>query len=93
MSFNHVNATVTTVANPILTVKSGAQRSIAIQIQNTHSAAIFIGDSAITTSGATIGRSIPAGGALQIWANSGDVIYAISAATTAAGAVVITYSA
>ena len=54
---------------------------------------IFIGDSTITTSGATIGRPITAAGSFQLWLNSGDQIWGISAAASAAGAVVITYSA
>ena len=55
--------------------------------------AIFIGDSTCTTSGATIGRTIANGTSQTFNVSAGDMIYGISAAASAAGAVVITYSA
>ena len=93
MALQHINATTQTVATPLVTVKTGIRQTAAVQIYNGHSAAIFIGDSTITTSGATIGRTIAAAGSFQLWVNSGDVIYGISAAGSATGAIVITYSA
>ena len=93
MAFQHVNSTTFTTAQPLVTIKTGLRQTAAVQIYNGHSAAIFVGDSTITTSGATIGRTIAAAGSLQLWVNSGDVIYGISAAGSAAGAIVITYSA
>lgn len=93
MALVHINATVRTTAAPIATLPTSMGQSKAVQIYNGHSASIFIGDSTITTSGATIGRTIAAGGSFQLWLNGGDVVYAISAANTAAGAVVVTYSA
>jgi hypothetical protein len=93
MAIQHINATTQTVATPLVTIKQGLRQMTAVQIYNGHSAAIFIGDSTTTTSGATIGRTIAANGTFQLWCNSGDVIYGISAAGSAAGAIVITYSA
>ena len=92
MALVHINATVGTTPTQIVQVQTGLQRNIAVQIQNLDAAAIFIGDVTITTSGATRGHSIAAAGTFQIWLNPGDKVYAISAAGTTAGAVVVTYS-
>jgi hypothetical protein len=92
MAVFHIKSTVGTAVKKLFTLPTGLARNVAVQIQNLDSAAIFIGDSTITTSGATRGHSIAANTSFQIWLNSGDSIYAISAAGTAAGAVVITYS-
>jgi hypothetical protein len=90
MALVHINATVGTAPTLICQVNSG--RNVAVQIQNGDSASIWIGDASITVSGATKGHVITAGTTFQLWCNSGDKIYAISSAGTAAGAVVITYS-
>ena len=92
MSFNHVNATTFTTPTAIFTAPTGIPRQTPINIHNGHSASIFIGDLTITTSGATIGRTLAAGANQVFYVNSGDVVYAISAAGSAAGAVVITYA-
>jgi hypothetical protein len=92
MALVHTNSTVGTTPTQIVQVQTGLQRNIAVQIQNLDSAAIFIGDSTVTASGATRGHSIAAAATFQIWLNPGDKVYAISAAGTAAGAVVVTYS-
>ena len=93
MALQHINVGTQTTATILHTVKTGLRQTTAVQIYNGHSATIYIGDSTITTSGATIGRTIAAGGSCQLWLNSGDIIYGISAAASAAGAIVITYSA
>jgi len=93
MAIQHVNASTQTTATPLVTIKTGLKQLQAVQIYNGHSAAIFIGDATIATSGATIGRTIAAAGSFQLWCNSGDTIYGISAAASAVGAIVITYSA
>lgn len=93
MALKHINNQVQTTATLIADLPVSMGGNIAVQIYNGHSAAIFIGDSTITTSGATIGRTMSAGSQFQMWLNGGDKIYAISAAQTAAGAVVVTYSA
>ena len=93
MALIHVNATSQTTALPLVTIKQSAARQTAVTIYNGHSASIFVGDSSIATSGATIGRTIPAASSQTIYMGGGDTLYGISAAASAAGAVVITYSA
>lgn len=93
MALFHSNVTVGTTIQPIMTVRSGGNRNIAVQIQNQDAAAIFIGDNTCTTSGANRGHSIAAAATFQLWLNPGDTVWAISALGTTAGAVVITYSA
>ncbi len=92
MAFNHVNAATFTTAKPLIIMESGLMRNTPITIYNGHSASIFIGDETIATSGATIGRTLTAANSQTFYVNSGDVIYAISAAASAAGAIVITYT-
>jgi len=92
MAFKHVNASTLTVNSILHQVDKNARPQTPITIYNGHSAAIFIGDSTTTTSGATIGRTLAAAASQTFYASAGDIIYAISAAASAAGAVVITYS-
>ena len=76
-----------------MSIDSNARPLTPITIYNGHSASIFVGDSTIATSGATIGRTIPAASSQTFYVNPNDVVYAISAAASATGAVVITYTA
>jgi hypothetical protein len=92
MATQHVNASTFTTATPLITIKGAVARNTPITLYNGHSAAIFIGDASITTSGATIGRTLTASNSQTFYVSAGDEIYAISAAASAAGAVVITYS-
>jgi hypothetical protein len=92
MALFHGNVTVQTTPTLIVQV-SQTTRYTAVSIQNNHSSAIYVGDDTITTSGATQGHIIAAGAVFQLWLNAGDKVYAISAATTAAGACNIVYSA
>ena len=91
MALIHTNSTVGTTVTRILKVPAGVQ-STAVQVQNLDVAAVFVGDSTVTATGATRGHSIAANGTFQFWLNSGDEVFAISALGTTAGAVVITYS-
>ena len=93
MAFKHINASTQTVVSILHQVDSNARPLTPINIYNGHSAAIFIGDTSITTSGATIGRTIPTATSQTFYVSANDVVYGISAAASAAGAVVITYSA
>jgi len=92
MALVHLNATVGTTITKLFTVQTGIKNSVAVQIQNLDTAAVFVGDSSVTASGATRGHSIAANATFQFWLNSGDTIWGISAAGTTAGALVITYS-
>ncbi len=93
MAFKHVNSQTLTTVSALVTIDKNARPLTPVNIHNGHSAAIFIGDATISTSGATIGRTLAANANQIFYANPNDVIYAISAAASAAGAVVITYSA
>jgi hypothetical protein len=93
MAFQHINSQTLTTASILLTIDPNARPLTPITIYNGHSAAIFVGDATITTSGATIGRTIPAASSQTFYVNANDNVYAISAAASAAGAVVITYTA
>ena len=93
MAFKHINAQTQTTPSILLTIDPNARALTPITIYNGHSAAIFVGDASITTSGATIGRTIPAASSQTFYVYPNDVIYGISAAASATGAIVITYSA
>lgn len=93
MALIHVNAQTATSPVVLLTVQQSARPQTAVSIYNGHSASIFVGDSSIATSGATIGRTIPTATSQTFYVSGGDVVYGISAAASAAGAVVCTYSA
>jgi len=93
MAFKHINASTFTTVSILHQVDSNARPNTPINVHNGHGAAIFVGDETIATSGATIGRTIGAGANQVLYASAGDVIYAISAAASATGAVVLTYSA
>jgi hypothetical protein len=93
MAFNSVNATVQTVATQIVTLPLTMGQGRAVSIQNNDTASIFVGASNVTTSGDTKGHVVLAGQTYQVWISGGDIIYAISAAGTAAGAVVTQFSA
>ena len=93
MAFKHINSQTLTTASILLTIDPNARPLTPITIYNGHSASIFVGDSSIATSGATIGRTIPAASSQTFYVYPNDVIYGISAAASATGAIVITYSA
>ena len=93
MALIHSNNTVGTTVTKIVSMPPGLQRGVAVQIQNLDTVAVFIGDKNITATGATRGHSIAVNATQQLWLNSGDEVWAISAAGTTAGAVVVTYSA
>lgn len=91
MAVVHSNVTVKTIATPIVQLATGLPYT-AVQICNGDSQSIWIGDATIATSGATKGTVIAAGSVFTIWLHAGDVLYGISAAGTAAGAVTAVYS-
>ena len=92
MALIQTNNTVGTTAQVVFTVPVGRQ-NVPVYIDNLDTAPIWVGDAGITTSGATQGLKIAAGGNRQLWCNGYDQIYAISAAGTGAGLVVVTVSA
>ena len=91
MALVHISTTVGTTPTLICTIQTGLG-SVPVQINNQNAQPIFIGDATITSAGAGRGTRITSNGNLQLWAHSGDSIYAISAAGTSAGDVSIIYS-
>lgn len=92
MALVHTNSTVGTTVKCIVALPAGLPRTTAVQIQNNDTATIYIGDATVTTSGAARGHAIAANATFQLWLNANDQVYAISAAGTTTGAVVVTYS-
>ena len=93
MALNHANITVGTAPTPLLTVPNGVGY-IAVQVNNRDSAAIFLGDNAVTnTVGINGGQNLAASASVQLWLRGNDTLYAVSAAGTATGAVSVIYSA
>ena len=91
MALVHVNATTATTAQPLFTLPLGLPTT-AVQICNNHTAVLYMGDASLSTSGATRGSQIAVNASQQIWLNSGDTVYGITAAASAAGAISIIYS-
>jgi hypothetical protein len=94
MALVHLNVAVGTTPTKMFTVQP-AGGAIAVSIQNNHGAAIYVGDSSITTGSVNQtnqGHIIAAGATYQIWMNAQDTLYGIAAAATAAGAVSVLYS-
>ena len=91
MAIVHNSVTVGTSATLIGTVSIGNPLT-AVQISNSDTNPIFLGDSSVATSGATKGVRLASNGNLQIWLNSGDSIYAVSSAGTTSHAVGVVFS-
>lgn len=94
MALIHANVTVGTSPTALVTIPNGVGY-VAVSIQNRDTAAIYVGDSAVTAaSGANGGHLIaPTSGTLQVWMHGNETIYAVSAAGTTTGAVSVIYSA
>jgi len=93
MALIHTNITVGTTPTLLVTIPNGVGY-VAVQVNNRDSAAIFLGDNAVTnTVGVNGGQNLAAAGSVQIWMHGNDSLYAVSAAGTSAGAVSIIYSA
>ena len=93
MALIHVNTQTTTAALPLLQMSKNARPNTPVTLYNGHSASIFVGDSSVATSGATIGRTIPTASSQTFYLSANDTLYGISAANAATGSVVFTYSA
>jgi len=92
MALIQTNNTVGTTAQIVFTVPTGNRQNVPVYIDNLDTNPIWIGDASITTSGATQGIKLAASASRQLWCNGTDQIYAISAAGTGAGLVVVTAS-
>lgn len=91
MAVVHSSTIVRTTPTRILQIPSGVQYTT-VTIYNGSAASIFIGDATVSTSGAARGITVATLSSAVICLNAGDVIYAIAAAATAAGDVVVLYS-
>jgi len=93
MALNHTNITVGTTPTLLVTMPNGVGY-VAVQVNNRDSAAVFLGDSAVTnTVGINGGQNLAANGTVQVWLHGNDSLYAVSASGTATGAVSVIYSA
>ena len=91
MTLIHNSVTVGTTATLIAEIPVGNPNT-AVQVSNTDSAAIFLGDDSLDNTGVNKGVRLASNGNLQVWLNSGDKLYAVSAAGTSAFAVAVTFS-
>ena len=91
MALQHINSLITTTVRLLVKIPAGVQQT-AIQIYNNTGATIFIGDSSVGTTGATIGNAITNGSSVQVWLQAQDELYAVCA-TNPAGYVSVIYSA
>jgi hypothetical protein len=91
MALVHSSTIVQTTPTKILQMPSGVQYTT-VTIFNSNAAAIFIGDSTLTTSGNKKGVTVASASSIVICLNAGDALYAIAAAATAAGDVVVLFS-
>lgn len=90
MALIHINTQVTTTARLLVKMPVGVQQT-AVQIYNNTGSTIYLGDTSITATGATIGNALTNGSSVQIWLNGNDELYAICA-TSPAGYVSAIYS-
>lgn len=82
---------VGTTASKIVQMPTGIQYTT-VTIYNGSAAAIFVGGSSVTTSGATKGVTVAASTSLVVCLSANDVLYAVAASATAAGDVVVLFS-
>lgn len=88
---NHAAFTVGT--SPVLLVTLGPKEpKTAVTIVNDDNNAIYVGDSAVATSGADKGVTVKKDSQFIFELNAGDSIYARAATTTSANAVSVLYS-
>ena len=88
---NHQSFTVGT--SPILLVTLGPKEpKTAVTIVNDDNNAIYVGDSAVATSGADKGVTVKKDSQFIFELHAGDSIYARAATTTGANAVSVLYS-
>jgi len=93
MALIHTNITVGTTPTLLITIPNGVGY-VAVQVNNRDSAAVFLGDNAVTNIvGVNGGQNVAANATVQIWMHGNDSLYAVSAAGTSAGAVSVIYSA
>jgi hypothetical protein len=91
MALVHNSVTVGTSPTIIATIPAGNPLT-AVQVSNSDTQPIFLGDETLTATGATKGVRMATVTNLQVWLNAGDVLYAVSVAGTAANSVGVLFS-
>jgi hypothetical protein len=91
MTLFHDSFTVATSATLIVEVPL-KNPTVLVTIVNDDNNPIYIGDSAVATSGADKGLTVSKNTAYNIALNAGDKLYAVSAAGTASNSVSVLYS-
>jgi hypothetical protein len=91
MSLVHNSVTVGTTATLIAEIPAGNPRT-AVQVSNSDSAVIFLGDATLSNTGVDKGVRLDSNASAQIWLNAGDKLYAVSTAGTAAYVVGVLFS-
>jgi hypothetical protein len=92
MSLTHNSVTVPSATATIIATIPAGNPLTCVHVSNSDTAAIFVGDSSLSNSGADKGVKISAAAALDIWLNAGDSLYAYSVAGTSANAVAVLFS-
>ena len=90
MALVHTNTTVTTSAKVLVQMPGGVPYT-AVQVFNNTGATIYVGDSSIASTGATVGNGITNGSSLQVWLSANDALYVVCASSPA-GYVSVLYS-
>ena len=82
MAQKHQTTTLSTTAQKVITFPN-TQASVRCYFQNNDATnAVWIGNSTVTTSGATVGLKIAAGATMELHFDGGDTVWAIAAAGT-----------
>jgi hypothetical protein len=90
MALVHTTTTVSTTPIQLVKIPNGVGYT-AVQVFNNTGATIYVGDSSITATGATVGNGITNGSSLQIWLSANDALY-VTCASSPAGYVSVLYS-
>jgi hypothetical protein len=91
MALNHQAFTIGTTPVLLVTIPNKCPETT-IQIVNDDNNSIYIGDSAVATSGVDKGLTVKKDSVYSIKLNAGDKLYAVAASTTGANAVSVLYS-
>jgi len=92
MSLVHNSVTVPSATATIIATIPAGNPLTCVHVSNSDTAAIFVGVSSLSISGADKGVKISSAASLDIWLNAGDSLYAYSVAGTSANAVAVLFS-
>jgi len=92
MALVHNSVTLAAATATIIATIPAGNPLTAVHVSNLDSAAIFVGDSSLSNSGADKGVRIAASASHDFWLNAGDSLYAYSVAGTAANTVTVLFS-